>query len=77
MQPAVAFIDGSKHDKNKDKGANELEWDIGDWISSMPRSGFGNGGGRPSLHRKSNWMTTCRQAKPEESTVVRYRLTGA
>ncbi len=27
MQSAVALIGDGKHDKNKDEGANELEWD--------------------------------------------------
>ena len=40
MQPAVALIGNGKHDKNKDEGANELEWEIGDRISPMPRSGL-------------------------------------
>ena len=30
MQPAVAPVADGKHDKNKDKGANELKWDMGD-----------------------------------------------
>jgi hypothetical protein len=38
MQPAVAFIGDGKNDKNKDEGANELEWKMTDRISSMPRS---------------------------------------
>jgi hypothetical protein len=38
MQPAIALIADGKHDKNKDEGANELEWEMGDRISSMPRS---------------------------------------
>jgi len=74
MQSAVALIGDGKHDKNKDEGANELEWEMGDRISLMPR--FRKGGGRLSLHRKSNWLTTCRRAKPEESTTVRYGLTS-
>jgi hypothetical protein len=40
MQPAVALIGDGKHDKNKDKGANELEWEMGDRISLMPRFGL-------------------------------------
>lgn len=34
MQPAVTFIGDGKHDKNKDEGANELEWGMGDRIST-------------------------------------------
>ena len=41
--PLLRLIDGGKHDKNQDEGANELEWVIGDRISSMPNSSFGNG----------------------------------
>ena len=40
MQPAVALIGDGKHDKNKDEGANELEWEMGGRINSMPRSGL-------------------------------------
>jgi hypothetical protein len=40
MQPAVALIGDGKNDKNKDEGANELEWEMGVRISLMPRSGL-------------------------------------
>lgn len=40
MQPAVALIRDGKHDKNKDEGANKLEWEIGDRVSLMSRFGF-------------------------------------
>jgi hypothetical protein len=74
MQPAVALIGDGKHDKNKDEGANKLEWEMGDRVSA--EIWFGKGGGRFSLHRKSNWLTTRRRAKPEEPTTVRYGLTS-
>jgi hypothetical protein len=76
MQPAVALIGDGKHDKNKDKGANELEWEMGDRNQFDAEIWFGKGGARFLLHRKSNWLTTRRRAKPEESTTVRYGLTG-
>jgi hypothetical protein len=40
MQPAVALIGDGKHDKNKDEGANKLEWEIGGRVSLMPRFGL-------------------------------------
>ena len=40
MQPAVALVGDGKHDKNKDEGANELEWEMGHRISLLPRFGL-------------------------------------
>ena len=50
MQPAVALIGDGKHDKNKDEGANKLEWEMG---LVQCRDLVWKGGGL-SLHRKSN-----------------------
>jgi hypothetical protein len=52
MQPAVALIGDGKHDKNKDEGANELEWGMGDIIRSMPRS---------SLERRRQALTSSKK----------------
>jgi hypothetical protein len=57
MQYAVALIGDGKHDKNKDEGANELEWEMGD--SSMPRFGLEQAEA-DSHFTESNWLTACR-----------------